>query len=267
MGHPLRSFISSLKRHAADRKVGSFEVAGKGNSVRDPGCCLVRANGHPKEGTSSVKKRIEDVVRIANDHEREEIQTYLKDGKIETEVKLTGILCLGELQPGEVLALHRFSSDFNIHNLSVIKPCKPKNLVRSYASVVRLNGGIYVFGGGNGYIWYDTIESYNPVHDNWTMHPSLNQKKGSLSDNDNFHAASTSTTFLVFHPQDNNIIAIGMDDSSIQIYNVQVDEVKTKLKVHQEENHWSFDFDNASPEPYLIARRGRASGYEDEKNK
>ncbi|KAL9276984.1 hypothetical protein ACSQ67_025470 [Phaseolus vulgaris] len=191
----------------------------------------------------------------------------LSGWKIEAEVKLTGILCLGELQPGEVLALHRFSSGFNIHNLSVIKPCKPMNLVRSYASVVRLNGGIYVFGGGNGYIWYDTIESYNPVHDNWTMHPSLNQKKGSLSDNDNFHAASTNTTFLVFHPQDNNIIAIGMDDSSIQIYNVRVDEVKTKLKVHQEENHWSFDFDNASPEPYLIARRGRASGYEDEKNK
>ncbi|KAI3781936.1 hypothetical protein L2E82_11964 [Cichorium intybus] len=39
-------------------------------------------------------------------------------------------------------------------------------------------------------------------------------------------------TFLVFHPQDNNIIAIGMDDSSIQIYNVRVDEVKTKLKGH-----------------------------------
>jgi len=32
-------------------------------------------------------------------------------------------------------------------------------------------------------------------------------------------------TFLAFHPQDNNIIAIGMDDSSIQIYNVRVDEV------------------------------------------
>ena len=31
--------------------------------------------------------------------------------------------------------------------------------------------------------------------------------------------------FLAFHPQDNNIIAIGMDDSSIQIYNVRVDEV------------------------------------------
>lgn len=32
-------------------------------------------------------------------------------------------------------------------------------------------------------------------------------------------------TFLAFHPQDNNIIAIGMDDSTIQIYNVRVDEV------------------------------------------
>lgn len=32
-------------------------------------------------------------------------------------------------------------------------------------------------------------------------------------------------TFLAFHPQDNNIIAIGMEDSSIQIYNVRVDEV------------------------------------------
>ncbi|KAL8158733.1 hypothetical protein V2J09_000270, partial [Rumex salicifolius] len=40
-------------------------------------------------------------------------------------------------------------------------------------------------------------------------------------------------TFLAFHPQDNNIIAIGMEDSSVQIYNVRVDEVKTKLKGHQ----------------------------------
>ncbi|EPS69099.1 hypothetical protein M569_05666, partial [Genlisea aurea] len=39
-------------------------------------------------------------------------------------------------------------------------------------------------------------------------------------------------TFLAFHPQDNNVIAIGMDDSSIQIYNVRVDEVKVKLKGH-----------------------------------
>ncbi|KAG9150918.1 hypothetical protein Leryth_003045 [Lithospermum erythrorhizon] len=39
-------------------------------------------------------------------------------------------------------------------------------------------------------------------------------------------------TFLAFHPQDNNIIAIGMTDSTIQIYNVRVDEVKSKLKGH-----------------------------------
>ena len=32
-------------------------------------------------------------------------------------------------------------------------------------------------------------------------------------------------TFLAFHPQDNNIIAIGMEDSTVQIYNVRVDEV------------------------------------------
>jgi len=35
------------------------------------------------------------------------------------------------------------------------------------------------------------------------------------------------STFLAFHPQDNNIIAIGMEDSTIHIYNVRVDEVIT----------------------------------------
>ncbi|XP_059644986.1 topless-related protein 4-like isoform X2 [Cornus florida] len=40
-------------------------------------------------------------------------------------------------------------------------------------------------------------------------------------------------TFLAFHPQDNNVIAIGMEDSTIQIYNVRVDEVKSKIKGHQ----------------------------------
>lgn len=37
-------------------------------------------------------------------------------------------------------------------------------------------------------------------------------------------------TFLAFHPQDNNIIAIGMEDSTIQIYNVRVDEVVVWFK-------------------------------------
>ncbi|KAH9316517.1 hypothetical protein KI387_025144, partial [Taxus chinensis] len=48
-----------------------------------------------------------------------------------------------------------------------------------------------------------------------------------------FMVPPPAATFLAFHPQDNNIIAIGMEDSTIQIYNVRVDEVKTKLKGHQ----------------------------------
>ncbi|XP_020259152.1 topless-related protein 1-like [Asparagus officinalis] len=43
-----------------------------------------------------------------------------------------------------------------------------------------------------------------------------------------FMAPPPAATFLAFHPQDNNIIAIGMDDSTIQIYNVRVDEVRRK---------------------------------------
>ncbi|XVE54456.1 hypothetical protein DITRI_Ditri03aG0082800 [Diplodiscus trichospermus] len=48
-----------------------------------------------------------------------------------------------------------------------------------------------------------------------------------------FMAPPSAVTFLAFYPQDNNIIAIGMDDSSIEIYNVQADEVKSRLKGHQ----------------------------------
>ncbi|OMP03724.1 hypothetical protein CCACVL1_02292 [Corchorus capsularis] len=48
-----------------------------------------------------------------------------------------------------------------------------------------------------------------------------------------FMSPPPAATFLAFHPQDNNIIAIGMEDSTIQIYNVRVDEVKTTLKGHQ----------------------------------
>jgi hypothetical protein len=40
-------------------------------------------------------------------------------------------------------------------------------------------------------------------------------------------------TFLAFHPQDNNIIAIGMEDSTIQIYNVRIDDVRYSLSLFQ----------------------------------
>ncbi|KAJ0014898.1 hypothetical protein Pint_21710 [Pistacia integerrima] len=59
-----------------------------------------------------------------------------------------------------------------------------------------------------------------------------------------FMPPPSAATYLAFHPQDNYIIAIGMEDSTIQIYNVRVDEVNTtnvgccwqvkiKLKGHQ----------------------------------
>ncbi|KAH7854183.1 hypothetical protein Vadar_011126 [Vaccinium darrowii] len=41
------------------------------------------------------------------------------------------------------------------------------------------------------------------------------------------------STFLAFYPQDNNVIAIGMKDYTIRIYNVSVDEVKFILEGHK----------------------------------
>ncbi|KAI4378064.1 hypothetical protein MLD38_015602 [Melastoma candidum] len=49
----------------------------------------------------------------------------------------------------------------------------------------------------------------------------------------NFMPPPPASTFLAFHPLDNNIIAIGMEDSAIHIYNVRVDDVRSKLKGHQ----------------------------------
>ncbi|KAG5618714.1 hypothetical protein H5410_018538 [Solanum commersonii] len=59
-------------------------------------------------------------------------------------------------------------------------------------------------------------------------------------------------TYIAFHPQDNNIIAIGMDDSTIQIYNVRLDErarslqlrgrsisqSDTRAQFHQDQTHF-----------------------------
>lgn len=41
-------------------------------------------------------------------------------------------------------------------SLDVLKSLKPMNSVRAYSSVAKLNGELYVFGGGNGCLWYDT---------------------------------------------------------------------------------------------------------------
>ncbi|PWA58943.1 CTLH LisH motif, WD40/YVTN repeat-like-containing domain, Topless family [Artemisia annua] len=47
-----------------------------------------------------------------------------------------------------------------------------------------------------------------------------------------FMAPPPAATFLAFSPLDNNIMAIGMEDSSIEIYHVRVNEVKMKLEGH-----------------------------------
>ncbi|KAI8562463.1 hypothetical protein RHMOL_Rhmol03G0039000 [Rhododendron molle] len=41
------------------------------------------------------------------------------------------------------------------------------------------------------------------------------------------------STFLAFHPQDDEIIAIGREDSTIRIYNHREDEVESELKGHE----------------------------------
>ena len=43
-----------------------------------------------------------------------------------------------------------------------------------------------------------------------------------------FMAPPPAATFLAFYPLDNNIIAIGREDSSIQIYNFHRDKVSIK---------------------------------------
>ena len=50
--------------------------------------------------------------------------------------------------------LSAFDSYYPSHNL--LKYRTPMNHIRSYASVAQLNGELYVIGGGNGQVWYDS---------------------------------------------------------------------------------------------------------------
>ncbi|KAI3738733.1 hypothetical protein L2E82_28853 [Cichorium intybus] len=60
----------------------------------------------------------------------------------------------------------------------------------------------------------------NAVHKLWKWQRTDNNSTGKRMTT--FMAPPPTTTFLASHPQDNNIIAIGMEDSSIQIYNLCV---------------------------------------------
>lgn len=59
---------------------------------------------------------------------------------------------------------------------------------------------------------------------------SLNIQLNALQTMTTFMAPPPAATFLAFHPLDNNIVAIGMDDSSVHLYNVRVDEVLKSIK-------------------------------------
>ena len=39
------------------------------------------------------------------------------------------------------------------------------------------------------------------------------------------HPSETTATCIAFHPVDNDVVAIGLEDSRIQIYNIQLGKV------------------------------------------
>ncbi|XP_039166146.1 protein TPR3 [Eucalyptus grandis] len=80
------------------------------------------------------------------------------------------------------------------------------------------------------------LKGHRRIIKGFTFSTSLNVLVSSGADSQTmttFMPQPPPTTFLAFYPQDNNIIAIGMEDSSIHIYNVRVDEFKANLKGHQ----------------------------------
>ncbi|KAL4572429.1 hypothetical protein LXL04_019206 [Taraxacum kok-saghyz] len=60
-------------------------------------------------------------------------------------------------------------------------PLHPMNAERCYAAITKLEDDFFVFGGGTRGQWFDTVESYNVVANEWTTCPPLNRKNGSLA--------------------------------------------------------------------------------------
>ncbi|XP_027767883.1 uncharacterized protein LOC107001590 [Solanum pennellii] len=63
----------------------------------------------------------------------------------------------------------------------VLKPLKPMTSFWSYFAVVNLSREVYVFGGKFKKLWDDTVASYNPANDMWTLHPHLKKRNSNLS--------------------------------------------------------------------------------------
>ena len=54
-----------------------------------------------------------------------------------------------------------------------------------------------------------------------------------------FMSPPPAATSVAFHPNDNNIVAIGFDDYSIHIYNIRIDEVVAWTKTYMIQPTWN----------------------------
>ncbi|KAJ0654192.1 putative transcription factor WD40-like family [Helianthus annuus] len=73
--------------------------------------------------------------------------------------------------------------------------------------------------------------AYNAIHKLWRWHK--NEQNPTPNTMTSFKAPLPASTCLAFYPPDNNIVAIGMSDCSILMYNVQHNSVVQTLKGHQ----------------------------------
>ncbi|KAL3732424.1 hypothetical protein ACJRO7_029143 [Eucalyptus globulus] len=62
----------------------------------------------------------------------------------------------------------------------IMTSLSPMRFVRSQASVAKLRGELYVFGGFYDDVWHDTVESYSQESNKWTDRPSMNRRRGCL---------------------------------------------------------------------------------------
>ncbi|CAN8257459.1 unnamed protein product [Cochlearia groenlandica] len=89
------------------------------------------------------------------------------------------VLLLGGFDGYSESGLSSVQSYFPSRN--VVKAHSSMNCIRSNASVAKLDGKIYVFGGDDGgHGWSDTVESYNETDGRWSLCTPLNVRKGSL---------------------------------------------------------------------------------------
>ncbi|CAF1793395.1 unnamed protein product [Brassica oleracea] len=89
------------------------------------------------------------------------------------------ILLLGGFDGYSESGLSSVQSYFPSRN--VIMAHSSMSCIRSNASVAKLDGKVYVFGGDEGgHGWSNTVESYNETDGRWSLCPPLNDRKGNL---------------------------------------------------------------------------------------